>query len=531
MTENNRFAAAMTTPNATTENGAPAHLSTLDARLDLFYKSVRDSLGTYMGKFVNPKNIVICFTTKSIHGKRDGSIIIINSTNITVVCNKFTEMLRKSWDESPLDTMRIMFHVRDIHNGKGERLLFRVFLLWAINNNYINELLCNLRYIPNFGRWDDLYCLWENDSTRDALMKYFAEQLNSDMKNMHEGKSCSLLSKWLPNEKGHWNKVTDNKFVPTLLRHIGCSLKTYRRRRSQLNSYLKVVEKYMCSNTWENIDYSAVPSRAMHLLKKAFVKNDSVRFNEWKKELSKGSHHVKVNSSQVYVHELVKTYIYSKSIDEVVEAQWKEKMVAVKNIGALENCLALVDVSGSMAGTPMEVAIALGLTVSECSCAPFKNMAITFHEKPSFHIITGHTLFDRVNSLVSAQWGGTTNFNCVFRLILDRAIAYTLEDKDLPKTLYVFSDMQFNEADNGKTNLDAVRESYSNAGYTMPKIVFWNLRGNTNNSPATILDKDVAMVSGFSTSTLDAIINGNDFSPIGVMRSAIDHERYSCINI
>jgi hypothetical protein len=41
---------------------------------------------------------------------------------------------------------------------------------------------------------------------------------------------------------------------------------------------------------------------------------------------------------------------------------------------------------------------------------------------------------------------GSTNFESVYNLILSRAIINKVSQEDMPTTLFVFSDMQFNQA-------------------------------------------------------------------------------------
>jgi len=80
------------------------------------------------------------------------------------------------------------------------------------------------------------------------------------------------------------------------------------------------------------------------------------------------------------------------------------------------------------------------------------------------------------------------------------------------------------------TNLEVMRAKFRKAGYDMPIIVFWNVRGNVNpqsGAPATADDKGVIMLSGFSKSLLTLIMEGDELpTPRDIMLKALSDERY-----
>jgi hypothetical protein len=86
--------------------------------------------------------------------------------------------------------------------------------------------------------------------------------------------------------------------------------------------------------------------------------------------------------------------------------------------------------------------------------------------------------------------------------------------------------MEFNEAQDGRTNLDSIREKYANSGYVMPDIIFWNVNGRIGNSPAMSNDPGVGLVSGFSPAILTSILNGRVLSPYDLMCKAVMDDRY-----
>lgn len=456
---------------------------------------------------------------------------------------QLAERLEASWTEDPLDTLKVVFQARDCRGGKGERLLFRQALSWLADREPA-VVLANMDVVPEYGRWEDLLWFIEfGDVFAARVAEMFADQLRKDRELMDKGEPCSLAAKWAPTEGRKHDKKTH---AASLIRSkLECSPRQYRTHYlTPLRAYLRVVEGFMCKQEWSEIDYSKVPSVAMNRLKKAFKRNDEERFEAWKAALVSGTDpKVKVNASQVFLHDLVRPYMGAHPEDVVTEKQW-EALVA-EGV-ALKDSIVLSDVSGSMYGTPMEVSIALGIFISEMTAEPFRNQVITFESCPRFFHLTGKSLYSRVKQLKSAPWGGTTDFQAVFNLILERALGYeqtahgkakvrdAVPPEMMPKRLFVLSDMQFNIADAGgnfMTNYEVIKSKYAAAGYPMPAIVFWNLRGNTCDFPVNAMENGVSMVSGFSQDLLKAVVRGKDMSPYGTMRSAIDDERYDALKL
>lgn len=448
-------------------------------------------------------------------------------------------LLEAAWAEEPLDCLKLIFNGRDCRGGKGERRIFLLAMKW-LSEKEPGVVLANMDVIPEYGRWEDLLGFIEFGSVfADRVADMFATQLKEDLGLMKEGKPCSLAAKWAPTEGRKHDRKTH---AAALIRaKLECTPRQYRvRYLTPLRSYLRVVEHYMCAKEWTEIDYSKVPSVAMNRLKKAFAKNDAERFEAWKTALVSGTDpKVKVNASQVFLHDLVRPYMGGVAEDVVTEKQWE---ALVEEGQSLKDSIVLSDVSGSMMGTPMQVSIALGIFISGMVTEPFKNQVITFETSPRFHHLTAESLHGKVGQLAKAPWGGTTNFQAVFDLILSRALGYegTVKVRDavapemMPKRLFVLSDMQFNVADSGHnfmTNYEVIKAKYAAAGYQMPAIIFWNLRGNTKEFPVNALENGVSLISGFSQELLKAVVRGKDMSPYGTMRAAIDDERYDALKL
>jgi len=175
----------------------------------------------------------------------------------------------------------------------------------------------------------------------------------------------------------------------------------------------------------------------------------------------------------------------------------------------------------------MDVAVALGLYTAERMGGMFKDHFITFDTVPQLLKVKGKSLLARVRNVESSNWGGSTNFQAAMNLILKAAIQNSLTQEDMPTMLLVLSDMEFNQASSTRTNFREVKENFEFAGYKLPKIVFWNLSGRVGNSPVTVHDENVAMVSGFSPAVLKSVLSGKNVSPVDVMLEAVLLPRYN----
>lgn len=297
----------------------------------------------------------------------------------------------------------------------------------------------------------------------------------------------------------------------------------------------------MCAKEWSKIDYSKLPSKAMSDLMKAFSKNDLERFQSYLTSVEKGE--AKINAGAVYPYDVVKNLKQGNT--KGANVQWDALPNYMET--SEERILPVVDVSGSMetpAGqnatvTCMDVAISLGLYISERNVGPFKDAFITFSESPKLQVLGG-TLSERYNQLARADWGMSTNLESVFKVILSKAIASKVAEQEMPTMVLILSDMEFNSATNSYRSTSAwnptaqemIRKMYEEAGYKMPSIVYWNIQSRgDNNKPVQFDTNGTALVSGFSPALLTNLLGGKDMTPFSMMMSVIDSERYSVITV
>lgn len=439
---------------------------------------------------------------------------ITNSTSLSSVLDLFflagacrneseqniESKLMASFIENKELTLKCIFWAGDIRGGAGERRFFKLALNW-LNNNYPEYLISNLENVPEYSRWDVIF-----DIKNEDIVKFIASELK---------KGNTLLAKWLPRKKQKGN-------ISSKIRSI---LKiTPKQYRKILVNNSNTVENKMCKKEFGNIEYKTVPSVAMKRYTKAFYKNDKERFDKYIEDVKCGKE--KINAGAIFPHEIIKDAINSRvNLNEANVAQWNSLPNYLK--GTKNSILPVCDVSGSMYGLPMEISVALGLYISERNEGIFKDAFMTFESNPKMEYLKGD-INQRLYQLKNASWGGSTNIQATFDLILKRAKEENISKEYMPEVMLIISDMEFNECSRGKTNFEDIKLKYSESGYNMPSLVFWNVNGRVENIPVKINDEGVALISGVSPSIIKSVLHG-DISPEKIMLKTLNNERYNNI--
>ena len=400
---------------------------------------------------------------------------------------------------------RILFWARDCRGGAGEKRFFHVVAKFLAHHqpgsSLRDEWDALAIIVPEYGSWKDLFVVESPD----------LDKLNFLSVQLKENEHANLLAKWFP-RKGPW--------FTAMHKYLCVTPKEFRK---SLVAMTNVVETRMCQKEWSSIDYGKVPSIAMNKYRNAFMRRDADRFTDFNKDVLDGK--AKVNASTLHPHQLIQA-LMSNEDENAVEAQWLSLPDYME--GSTERILPMCDVSGSMYGTPMDVSIALGLYISERNKSIFKDAVLTFSSEPRMHHIKGSNLAQRAVNLGNANWGMSTNLQKAFKLILDSAVREGLSESDMPTKLLIISDMEFNEATTG-TNLDAIKLQYSDAGYVIPEVIFWNVNGRMGNVPARADEEGVGLVSGFSPSILTSILQGKVETPMDLMHKTIGTDRYEAV--
>lgn len=471
---------ALQTNDSLTENGMATNSSSLNHCVDLFFQ-----IGAMRGQDV--KRLINAFT--------------------------------KAFSENQLTAMRLLFWARDVRGGAGERQIFKDIVQYLAHNR-TEVLRKNIHLITEYGRWDDLLVLIGTPLEKDVL----------NLISVGLSEKNGLCAKWMPRPNV---SNRDKKKMSNIIRqHLGLSPKEYRKLLVENSN---TVEQLMCAKEWSKIDYSKLPSKAMSDLMKAFSRNDLARFQAYLTSVEKGE--AKINAGAVYPYDIVKNLKQGNT--KGADVQWNSLPNYMENNE--ERIFPLVDVSSSMdcpAGnnanvTCMDVAISMGLYISERNVGPYHNAFITFDSNPKLMVVNG-SLSERYRQMAMSPWGGSTNLEASFKLILNKAIEAKLPQSEMPTMVIILSDMEFNRADSrwSDTAQQMIETHYANAGYKMPKIVYWNIQSrNDSNKPVHFDKAGTCLVSGFSPSLLTNLLAGNDMSPYTMMMSVVDSDRYKAITV
>ena len=452
---------------------------------------------------------------------------------------------KKAFCEDKVLAIKWLFYARDVRQGLGERRLFRVVLADLVKSNP-EMVIPVINLIPEYGRFDDLWCLLDDAESADAVYKIVDNQLKQDWENMSAKKPISLIAKWMPSINA--SSVKTKEYGKKLCKALKMTEREYRKALSKLRAYMDVVEVKMSDKNWSEIKYEAVPSRANLIYNNAFLRNDEARRREYLGQLEKGE--TKINASTLFPHDIVHKYMNNgwsarlKQKDATIEALWKALPDAVKGCG---NTIVVADGSGSMTCTvdhnsgvtALEVANALAIYFAEHSSGQFKDKYITFSERPRLVDFSNcKSLHAKLQTALVHSEVANTNIEKVFDLILNTAISNKMFQEDLPQNVLIISDMEFDHcASCGNSNrwecnrptrklFDVIAKRFADAGYTMPRLVFWNVNSRTGTIPVKENDLGVALVSGFSVNVAKMVMS-NKTDPFECLLETLNSERYA----
>lgn len=403
-----------------------------------------------------------------------------------------------------------LLYILDVRSGKGERRIFKT-IFRELCINYSNSALRVLPFISELGRYDYIL-VGINTPIEDEVISLIRKQLTLDINS----ETPSLLAKWLPSHRTHnENSILAKK----IMKGLNMSEKEYRTTLSTLRKNLNIVEKNLTNKSYDNIDFSKVPTKAMLKYTNAYQTKMFEKYQEYKSKVKVGE--TKINTKGLFAYEIVKDLLWDSKMnsdDELYDLMWNNQKDVLN--GCDTNVLVMADTSGSMTmygGIPYATSVGLALYTAERNTGIFKNHFITFSKQPYLCEVKGKTIVEKINNIPSIV--ANTNIDKAFELVLNTAKENTLEQKELPSHLLIISDMEFDEGVYTKTgtNFEGWKQAFEDDGYKLPIIIFWNVAGLTRGVPATEFDNDVAMISGFSTNILENLLSLENYSPNNVM--------------
>lgn len=485
-----------------TENGAVTHKSTLNAVYDMFA----------LGGAYRQRPDADCIT-----------------------------LFKKAFKEDKDLALKCLFYLRDCRGGgQGERRFFRVCYKWLIEEDPFTATSL-LEEIPEYGRWDDLiYVVYKTPLEIDGF-NIIKRQLALDI----QCKTPSLLGKWMPSENASSKQTKE--IANAIRSYCNMTHREYRKILSELRKRINVLERLMSANRWEEIEFDKIPSKAGLVYRNAFARKEVIAA---KYAAFMADKRTKVNASTLYPHDIAKGVLHTYNASKVERQAFQKYWDNLPNYygDKEENGIAVVDVSGSMSGTPMEAAISMGAYIAEKAHGPFANHFITFSASPDLIEFSGVDIYQKFHNCVQADWGMNTNIEAVFELLLNTAKNENVKAEDMPTRLYIFSDMEFDRCVTAgpadvkrgpfsgyhavrlgrqdiNTLIEKIKEKWEAEGYTFPEIVFWNLNARQNNIPA--IGDGFSYVSGFSPVMIEGVLGGK--TSIDLMLDKLLSSRYAPI--
>jgi hypothetical protein len=481
----NKLLNAMIADNnyTTTENGGLAYRSTLNAVYDMF------AFGGAMRKRSNT-DIILTF--------------------------------KKAYEENPFYAVRCLFYLRDVRGGQGERNFFRVCMRW-LANEYPNVALTLIQHIAEYGRWDDLY-IFVGTPIEEQMFCHMYKQFLLDL----DSKTPSLLGKWLKSE--NTSSKESRKLGKKTRLAFGLTSKKYRKCLSELRTRINIVEKLMSENRWDEIEFDKIPSKAGLKYKNAFARREVERYRAFAQSKT-----TTVNAGTLYPYEVVENGLKCMGTDiddtnRLIANKYWDNLTDYFN-GASFNALCVVDTSASMRGTPLNVAISLGMYCAERGKGPFANHYIAFSRAPRLVAIEGVDFVDKISRIYRANLCENTNIEATFNMILDTLIKNKCSKEDLPQNLIIISDMEFDfQRDDYSTEIgtlmDKMAQKWLEHGYILPHLIYWNVDARQNNIPM-LGNGPISYVSGFSPSIFQTIMTGK--TGYDLMMEVLNKERYAVI--
>jgi len=445
--------------------------------------------------------------------------------------SEITARFDRAWAENSDLAMKTLFFARDIRGGLGERHVFRTILRYMAHDR-AESIKMNIWAVPEYGRFDDLLVLLDTPAKQIAT-DYIKTHFDADMAALKSDENVSLLGKWLPSVNAH--NADTIRYGKMIAKALGLTEAEYRKALTALRAKIAIIENNLREQEY-SFDYAKQPCKAMYKYRKAFLRNDGERYKAYLSGVERGE--VKMNVGTLLPYEIIRPAFdgsgIAKNIDadehRSIDVTWKAQPDFTRG----ENALVVVDGSGSMYGgndpKPAAVALSLGIYFAERNKGAFQNHFITFSENPRLVEIKGKDIIDKVKYAATFNEVANTDIQKVFELILYTAIRNRVPQSELPATLYIISDMEFDYCTRGVdiTNFEYAKRAFARNGYKLPAVVFWNVASRNQQQPVTMNERGVALVSGASPRVFSMVSSGN-LSPYAFMMDTLGNERYAGI--
>ncbi len=171
---------------------------------------------------------------------------LFNKSHRGILYEELDILLKNSYAETPIYTLKCLAHLRDTVTGRGERDLSKKAYRWLETNCEI-QLIKNMElFIHKYGRWDDFVYLPLGSNASNHYLTLMSKQLTVDLENMKNGRVVSKVAKWIPSEKSSgYNHTGFNGELAKMMGLSNAALKkTY---LTPLRKYISGMEQQECT--------------------------------------------------------------------------------------------------------------------------------------------------------------------------------------------------------------------------------------------------------------------------------------------
>lgn len=391
------------------------------------------------------------------------------------IINSFRLILFMDEEES----IKFLFFIRSIKNGLGERRIFRVLINY-LAKEHTDIMEDKIRIIPKYGRWDDLYALFDTPLEEKGI-SLIKSQIQRDLSSKHP----STLGKWLKSENTSSKDSRALGYKTRVL--LNYSSKEYRKLLSTLRRKLNIIENNLSSKKYSKINYENISRVSINKYKKAFYENDIVNYNVYLKN--------RVYAEPILPNKIIyylKTYTDKDILNRRIENILFH--IIIKDVDILDDSLIINGLVEEESTDILSLLIFTIVLYKKINLNVFKNYYISFKKNPKFNKLSDSNVIDIVNNI----YNNYTNFNVDLSSALD-LILFTLLKKNLsidlcPKSvLYIYN----NTEDIEFCISEELKEKWLKSGFDIPKIKLWNLKKLDENFSIKYKD-DLIKISGYN---------------------------------
>lgn len=459
------------------------------------------------------------------------SVFIRNASKDEII-----DIFKRAFEKSPKEAIKILFYIRDKEEGLGERRAFRAIInyLGSFNSDALRE---NLFLIPYYGRWDDLYSLF-NTKLEEDVVSIINDKLLEDIKSDNP----STLAKWLKSENTSSSQSRELGRKTRVL--LKLTSKEYRKILSKLRKKLNLVECSMSNKDWENIQYGNITLNSIKKYKEAFLRHDTVRFKEYREMNRSFLVYRKILRdesllSESFPYDLVEKLVNSEEMPSTYEFRdyiEKEEGDMLVSIGISQRNLLSNNSMGALCG-----GVGTALYLLSFNKGRYKDYIITMKPKPNFKKVIKKSLEEEVETIIKASLCNEINVEGALDLILFAAIKHDINKEEIPKRVLFITDASIKVSMLSRVNekevpyfinaeeFERIKDKWKMANLDIPELIFWAIDKKRENSTIFKYDDNFTFAFGYSNEVFVSILNGRNTSTKDLLNKILESDRYNKI--